>query len=122
MNKLIQLKDSLGNLLFPKTQSNEAWKTPTFQNNWMNFAGTYQKAGYYKHDGIVYLRGLVKSGAMQVAMFTLPVGYRPALDEIFSVGSEITLAYCFINTIGEVRPVAGSTNWFSISGISFRVD
>lgn len=54
---------------------------PAFQNSWVNFdaaAGpTGRAASFYRHNGRVYLGGVIKSGASGTIAFTLPVGYRP---------------------------------------------
>jgi hypothetical protein len=52
---------------------------PAFQNSWVNYGGAYAPAAFRKMpDGTVRLRGTVKSGTNASAIFTLPVGYRPA--------------------------------------------
>lgn len=55
---------------------------PAWQNSW---GGTV----YFRIDDmkIVHLRGLCSGGTLAAAAFTLPSGYRPASDEIFSTAS-----------------------------------
>ena len=63
----------------------EAWKATAFQNGWVNYKNSYNNGGYYKdRDGVVHLRGLVKSGNNH-GIFTLPAGYRPAARQLFGV-------------------------------------
>src|SRR4051812_16664738 len=51
---------------------------PAFQNGWANFDA--QRVGrFYKHNGRTYLEGIVASGPIGSAIFTLPVGYRPVV-------------------------------------------
>ena len=57
---------------------------PAFENNWENFSNTYGKASFKKVNGIVYIRGLVKSGDNRSTIFTLPEGYRPAVRIMLS--------------------------------------
>lgn len=59
---------------------------PAFAGTWVNFdAGisfatdppSGRPAGFYRHNGHVYLVGVIKSGVSGTAAFQLPVGYRP---------------------------------------------
>jgi len=61
-----------------------AWVLPTFANGWSNFGGIYQVARYRKVGDVVQVEGLVKGGTFNVAMFTLPVGFRPPLTVQFA--------------------------------------
>jgi hypothetical protein len=68
----------------------EAWHMvgapgePGFENGWANAPPalplTFEGAGFYKdHEGVVHLKGLIKSGASGGGIiFHLPTGYRPA--------------------------------------------
>jgi hypothetical protein len=59
----------------------QAFIAPTLLNSWVNFKTTGDEAvaGYYKDDmNIVRIKGTVKSGTINEAIFTLPVGYRPS--------------------------------------------
>ena len=94
---------------------------PAFQNSWVNFStATYKAAGYYKHAGRVYLNGIIKSGTLTTAAFTLPVGYRPITDEIFAVWSNGAFGGLVVDINGLVRPNTGSNVSFSLDGVSFR--
>lgn len=60
-----------------------------FSNGWANFGAPWQVARYrIMPDGTVAVEGLVNPGTMVAGtiMATLPVGYRPAADHIFSGG------------------------------------
>lgn len=52
---------------------------PPFENGWTNYGADFAAAAFRKYpDGTVKVRGLVANGAGGgVAIFTLPVGYRP---------------------------------------------
>ena len=59
-------------------KDNPAWITPTLLNNWINYGGTEDGAGYRKDsDGYVHLRGVVKLGVAGAMVFKLPSGFRP---------------------------------------------
>ena len=96
----------------------------TLLNSWINYTsnGGYQQAGYKKVGNMVYLHGLVKNGSINTAMFILPTGSRPKLQQIHCCFSNTGVARLDILNNGEVRPVNGGTGWFSISGVSFTTD
>lgn len=65
----------------------EAWREigsagqPVFENGWINVGGAAATAAFYKDpDGVVHIKGLIRSGANTAVAFTLPAGYRPAQD------------------------------------------
>lgn len=94
---------------------------PAFQNSWVNYGSGYMPASFWKDPfGHVHLRGLIKSGTINTAAFTLPPGYRPEYREVFSAVANAAVAQLDVNTAGQVIPVAGSTTWFSLSGITFK--
>lgn len=62
----------------------EAWTIPTLTNSWVAFGGGFLGPAYCKDlEGFVHLRGMVKSGTSNAAIFTLPVGYRPSATIMF---------------------------------------
>jgi hypothetical protein len=95
---------------------------PTLINSWVNFGGSYVTAGYWKDDnGTVHLQGLIKSGTPIPGLaFTLPVGYRPATWEIFTVASNAALGVVEVQSTGGVNISSGSNVNLSLSGISFK--
>ena len=98
------------------------WQTPTLVNGWVNYGSPYTSAGYTKDsNGVVHLRGLVKSGATTTGtvIFTLPAGYRPTSDWIFALVANDLLGQCRVDTSGNVKYWTGSNFWFSLDGISF---
>lgn len=92
-----------------------AWTAVTFQNGWSNFGGGYQAAQYRKIGDVVQVRGLIKSGTVGSAAFTLPAGFRPVLDESRAVISNGVFGALYINAAGIVTPFVGSN-------VSFQVD
>jgi hypothetical protein len=98
----------------------EPKQSPTFQNSWVDFGVSFAPAKYYKDPfGIVHLEGLIKNGASGSPAFTLPAGYRPSAEEIFTSFSNAGLASVNVNFAGQVIP-SGGTGYLSISGITFR--
>jgi hypothetical protein len=98
------------------------WIAPTFENGWTNYNSEYNPAGYYvDNEGYVHLRGLVRSGSSNAAIFTLPEGARPAYRELQStVTHPDVAARVDIVADGRVLLITGSTTWVSLDGITFR--
>jgi len=103
------------------------WITPTFQNAWVNYGSPYAPAGYRMLGGVLYLRGLVKSGTVSTdqtatspaTIFTLPAQYRPAYQMMLVTYSNNAIGRCDVMaTTGQVLAVAGSNVWFNLSGLS----
>lgn len=103
------------------TISQETWTTPNLLNGWTNYHNTYNSAGYFKDSfGIVHLKGLVKNGQTNKAIFTLPNNYRPAKRELHAVCTHPdTIGRIDIFTNGEVRMRSGNKAWISLDGITF---
>lgn len=108
----------------------EEWCVPTLSGTWANYGTGYNTAGYWKDPwGIVHLRGLIEAGALGSTITTLPVGYRPAMSELFCVryggaafGScRVQLTNAGVLSEGPVnqqRSAAG--DWLSLDAITFR--
>ena len=110
------------------TASAPAWQTPTLLNSWVNFGSSLQTASYMKDTmGFVHLRGVVKSGTLNgsAAIFTLPAGFRPGADELFTVQNANGAARTDVTSTGNVVPwnLFGATNGnWSLSGITFKAE
>lgn len=105
----------------------QPWQSPTFLNGWSDYGNIYNPTGYYKDSiGIVHLKGLVKNGTISTTttgtIFMLPIGYRPHADSIFIVNSNNSIGRCDVDNLGNVIAYTGGNNWFSLDGISFRVE
>lgn len=94
-----------------------AWTAVTFANSWVNFDASHPTQ-YRKVGDEVAVRGVIKSGTISVAAFTLPVGFRPFQEETFVVLSNGVLGYVTVNTSGTVVP-NGSNTYVYLSGIRF---
>lgn len=98
--------------------------TPTLTNSWVNFGGGFQTAHYYKDPaGIVHLEGLIKSGTIGAAAFTLSSGFLPTANVAFPASSNSTIGQVEITTAGLVEPILPSSNasvW--LDGITFRTN
>ena len=99
------------------------WTAPTMGNSWVNFGAPYQVAGYTLTPGSeVKLRGVIKSGTVNTTIFTLPAGYRPASDRIFSVISNAAVGVLVIQSDGDVILTTGNNTYASLDGVSFYAE
>jgi hypothetical protein len=103
---------------------------PAFVNNWVNYdTATYNGAGFRKQpDGRVTLKGFVKAGTAAV-MFTLPAGYRPPKDIIWTGTAHNGSTYVPVDGrvysnggVAIVNPPASATVWVSLESISFDTE
>lgn len=63
------------------------WTNATLGAAWTNYGGGYASARYRRVNNVVYVQGLIKASsatASNTTMFTLPAGYRPSANIIFS--------------------------------------
>lgn len=100
---------------------------PAFTGTWSNFGGGYTPASFWKDEssGLVHLRGLVKSTGTDVNVFTLPVGYRPAINELLNsskvVVATVSVEQVTISTAGVVAVATAAAHVTQIlSGMYFR--
>lgn len=103
----------------------------SYNNAWVDFnapGGTFNPGQYYKDQmGFVHLRGLVKTGTVNVSMFTLPSGYRPLSGRlIFPTSSSVGGVPTFVRVdviqdgnIYQVSAPAGANVAQSLDGIYF---
>jgi hypothetical protein len=95
---------------------------PPFEGTWVNFGGGFETAAFRKlPGGQVQLRGLVKSGVISTAVFTLPPGYRPSETRMFGSagwnGAADVASTFRITESGLVVPTSGPTQAQSIACI-----
>jgi len=100
------------------------WTAVTLQNSWVNYDTTYGVTAltYIRKIGnVVFLRGLVKSGTIGATIFTLPTGWRPSINIIFSTVSASAFAEMRVNSNGTVVATSGNNTWYSLA-CSFIAD
>jgi hypothetical protein len=118
---------SLDGICFP---IGATWTNATYNNGWTSYGQGYAPAGYWKSpDGVVHLRGLVMGGGVgggganrldsDLAIFTLPSGYRPDKGLVIPVISNGAIGRLDISTDGTVVATSGNNTWLSLDGISF---
>ena len=100
-----------------------SWTSLTYSNSWVNFGSTYSNGKYVKAtDGIVTLKGLVKSGTTGT-MSTLPAGSRPKTRLVFHTIANDQFARIDIDASGNIIVVTLSSNtWLTLDGINFLAE
>ena len=115
----IQFENSMTSAL-----TQEARQTAILQNGWVALDTSHEPGVYWKDTcGIVHFDGLIKGGTTtaNTTLFTLPVGYRPRMHQKFGCISADALCTINVDSTGNViLKAGGSTNWLSLSGITFR--
>lgn len=93
---------------------------PAFENGFVNFDAA-GKAGFYKNDDRVYMRGIIK-GAVGSHIATLPAGYRPVRDCRFATVCNGAYGSLYVSPAGWFNFESGASNdWGVIDVVSFRV-
>ena len=112
-----------GRISSENMEKQSGWIVPTFENSWVNYVAGFATAGFFKDTlGFVHLRGLVKNGTVNTIIFTLPVGYRPALNLIYATVASNTFARITVYTNGEVKQAVGDNGFQSLDGIIFKAE
>lgn len=97
------------------------YTAPTFLNAWVNFNAAWEPAGYTIDPyGTVHLKGTVANGVAAAAIFNLPVGYRPALNNMFSVVANNAFGRLDVESGGDVILRVGAVGFVNLSGVSFK--
>jgi hypothetical protein len=98
------------------------WAALAMGNGWVNYGDGYNDAAYYRdRQGLVRLRGLIKGGANNSVIATLPVGCRPPARELRAVLIHDNVAgRVDVLPGGQVIAMDVSATWLSLDGISFR--
>lgn len=101
------------------------WIAPTLGNGWVYYGAGYEPPAY-KMDpgGRVFLKGLIKSGTVDVnggaPVFTLPEGYRPSNRQLFmAAAGGNTVGRIDVIEDGRVVVAGGVNSYQSMDGLSF---
>jgi hypothetical protein len=108
------------------------WIAATLLNSWVNFStgsdGNHLAAYSRDSNGIVRLRGVIKTGAIGTVALTLPQGFRPGTSAVnqgimrIPVVSAGSFGYVTIEYDGDVIIAAGSNTWVDLAGVQFRAE
>lgn len=93
---------------------------PAFEGGCDNEAGDFGEVGFYKDAfGIVHLVGVAACPTPTATVFTLPPGFRPAVDNLMVVAmGETTSGEVGVQPDGEVRVFGGTGP--RLFGVTFR--
>lgn len=96
---------------------NEDWTAPSLINSWVDYGGSYAVTEYMKDGlGIVWIKGVVKTGTPPSVAFVLPAGYRPAETRVFAtVANGPAIAQIEIDSSGNVTIQSGSSTLTSLA-------
>lgn len=96
---------------------------PAFVNSWVNYGAPYSNAGFIKRpDGWVELIGVIKSGTVGSAAWTLPPGYRPAASKALGTLSNGVFGRVDVGADGTVTPMSPSNNASVVlDGLHFKL-
>lgn len=123
MNKGLNIQENLNVVVKDITIRTPAqvWIAPTLLNSWVNFdTGANALAGYrIDDDGMVHLKGRVKTGTPSSVVWTLPVGYRPPAHLVYGTSSNGAFGEFIILSDGSVTASIGSATGFSFGEVSF---
>jgi hypothetical protein len=96
---------------------------PAFANSWVNYGSTATTAAFRKDScGFVHLKGTVKSGTINTAIFTLPTGYRPILHPTFGIDSNGAIGVLGIEDSGVVTCSTGNNTYVRLDGLTFYAE
>lgn len=100
------------------------WQNLNLLNNWVNYGNYFDNAQSRKIGKQVLLRGLIKSGNLNVACAQLVQALRPQNAKIFLCKTDSSYVEVRIDAEGLViiKQADGAQTWTSLAGISFFVD
>lgn len=110
-------------MYYPSGQG--TWANLSLQNGWIGFGAPYTAPQYTKgSDGIVTVKGLIKSGnsGVDTVIAVLPVGYRPKERLLLTSPSNAAYGRFDVLPNGEIHIMTGSNIWASLDGITFRAE
>lgn len=112
-------------------KDNPAWITPTLLNGWVPFSSSSPTAQFYKDsNGVVHIRGFIKSGLGNAIVFNLPPGYRPGAFSAMPVvsaadaaGAGLSSGTINIQPNGQIQTAVNIKNGFlTLDSISFLAE
>ena len=95
---------------------------PAYQNGWLDYntASFPRTQVSLRNDGLVLLRGFVRTGTLGTAIFTLPDFARPAWRILRAGIANGAANRLDINSDGTVVVTGGSNTWLSLDGVIFN--
>ncbi|MCL2542751.1 MAG: hypothetical protein FWE71_09895, partial [Nocardioidaceae bacterium] len=124
---IVALRYTSGGWIETWRRITHSWTNATVTGITTNPSGSGAPVGYTKINGVVYLRGLAASVAVNATLFTLPAGYRPPYQltvPIFTMNGSaaITAGYLTVGADGTVRMPSGAGALVSFDGVTFPAE
>lgn len=97
------------------------WAPLILRNGWTKYGSPYAAAAYTKtRAGVVVLKGLIKSGALDSATATLPADYRPAAHLMFEASANSAACRFDVFSHGDISVTSACSNaWASLDSIRY---
>lgn len=119
----IEELERLTRIILTRDRSFPGWIEPTLLNNWANFGGSEDTAGYWRNPGgLVVLKGAIKDGVIPSSAFVLPEGLRPLSTKRFPIVSNNLFGVVYVNDLGVVTVISGDNIRVDLSSIIFRAE
>lgn len=83
------LEQGSDRLVLGAANTGGGWTTLGLASPWVDYGFPWMGAGYRKVGDDVQLRGLVRGGTSGTTIATLPAGYRPVRNVIFTASADI---------------------------------
>lgn len=92
-----------------------------FANSWVNYDTATNPGAQYRMavDGMVEIYGVIRSGTVGSAAFTLPAAYRPAQRVNFACVANSLFGLVYVDNNGEVVPAVGTNTYFDFGLFRF---
>jgi len=100
------------------------WTTPTFQNGWADYALGYDATAYgIDKFGVVHIKGLVKNGTADTAIFTLPAPLRPSGTRMWVIASGSASSRIDVSADGIVKTTGAGAGGviYTALNLSYRL-
>jgi hypothetical protein len=96
---------------------------PAFQNGWTQQPSAPIVSYFLTLEGAVTLQGAAKAGTTTdlTTVFTLPNGFRPSLQVVCVVATDIGVGRVIIQTDGQVKVYGvGACSYIYLNGVTFK--
>lgn len=103
-----------------QSNGDTAWTDLPLANSWVYYGSPYTTPQYRRLKGVVYFKGLVKSGTLNAPIFTLPAGFRTSAVMHIPLVSNGFVVITNIYPNGDFyAPSTASSNWIALDAISY---
>lgn len=92
------------------------WQVLPLSSGWVAYGSGYQSPRYRRHNGVVYVEGMVKSGstAPGAVIATLPPGCRPPAQIPVATPTNGAAGTCEVQANGTITAMSVTNSWLSL--------